>query len=65
MPVLVCRGEGEAASQLLGEARALRLNIVEDNVLARQLLGKARLGNPVPSQYFESVAKALYAAGLV
>ena len=65
VPVLVCRGEGEAASQLLGEARALRLNIVEDNVLARQLLGKARLGNPVPSQYFESVAKALYAAGLV
>ncbi|MGY4567987.1 MULTISPECIES: EscU/YscU/HrcU family type III secretion system export apparatus switch protein [Bradyrhizobium] len=65
VPVLVCRGEGEAASRLLGEARALRLKIVDDDVLTRQLLGKARLGNPVPSQYFESVAKALYAAGLV
>ncbi|WP_342709733.1 EscU/YscU/HrcU family type III secretion system export apparatus switch protein [Bradyrhizobium sp. B124] len=65
VPVLVCRGEGEAASRLLHEARALRLSIVDDDVLARQLLGKARLGNPVPSQYFESVAKALYAAGLV
>ncbi|WP_316397892.1 EscU/YscU/HrcU family type III secretion system export apparatus switch protein [Bradyrhizobium sp. 33ap4] len=65
VPVLVCRGEGEAASKLLGEARALRLKIVDDDVLTHQLLGKARLGNPVPSQYFESVAKALYAAGLV
>ncbi|KRR12941.1 translocation protein [Bradyrhizobium jicamae] len=65
VPVLVCRGEDEAASRLLAEARALRLSIVDDDVLARQLLGKARLGDPVPSQYFESVAKALYAAGLV
>ncbi|UFW92096.1 EscU/YscU/HrcU family type III secretion system export apparatus switch protein (plasmid) [Bradyrhizobium barranii] len=65
VPILVCRGEGQAASQLLGEARAMRLSIVDHDVLARQLLGKARLGNPVPSQYFESVAKALHAVGLV
>ncbi|WOH64314.1 EscU/YscU/HrcU family type III secretion system export apparatus switch protein [Bradyrhizobium sp. BWA-3-5] len=65
VPVLVCRGEGEVASRLLAEARALRLHIIDDDVLVRQLLGKARLGDPVPSQYFESVAKALYAAGLV
>ncbi|MGY3443162.1 MULTISPECIES: EscU/YscU/HrcU family type III secretion system export apparatus switch protein [unclassified Bradyrhizobium] len=65
VPVVVCRGEGEAALKLLGEARALRLKIVDDEVLASQLLGKAKLGKPVPSQYFESIAKALYAAGLV
>ncbi|RXH38012.1 translocation protein [Bradyrhizobium nanningense] len=65
VPVLVCRGEGEAASQLLGQARAMRLCVVDDEALARRLLGKATLGKPVPSQYFESVAKALYAAGLV
>ncbi|MBP1290464.1 MULTISPECIES: EscU/YscU/HrcU family type III secretion system export apparatus switch protein [Bradyrhizobium] len=65
VPVLVCRGEGETASKLLGEARALVLKIVDDDVLARQLLGTAKLGNPVPSQYFEAVAKALHAGGLV
>ncbi|UFX44334.1 MULTISPECIES: EscU/YscU/HrcU family type III secretion system export apparatus switch protein [Bradyrhizobium] len=65
VPILVCRGEGDAASQLLHEARALRLRIVDDDILAHQLLGKARLGNPVPTEYFEPVAKALYAAGLV
>ncbi|MGY3695598.1 type III secretion protein U [Bradyrhizobium sp. USDA 3240] len=65
VPILVCRGEGDAASQLLHEARALCLRIVDDDILAHQLLGKARLGNPVPTEYFEPVAKALYAAGLV
>ncbi|MHC6157727.1 EscU/YscU/HrcU family type III secretion system export apparatus switch protein [Bradyrhizobium sp. C9] len=65
VPILVCRGEGETASKLLGQARALGLKVVDDDVLARQLLGTAKLGNPVPSQYFEAVAKALYAGGLV
>ncbi|TWB93021.1 type III secretion apparatus subunit RhcU [Bradyrhizobium macuxiense] len=65
VPVLVCRGEGEAASRLLDEARTMRLNIVDDHVLAGQLIRKAKLGNAVPAQYFEAVAKALYAAGLV
>ncbi|CCD87194.1 RhcU protein [Bradyrhizobium sp. ORS 285] len=65
VPVLVCGGEGEAASQLLREARAMHLCVVEDERLTLQLLHKAKLGNPIPSQHFESVAKALYAAGLV
>ncbi|MCV3243308.1 type III secretion protein U [Mesorhizobium robiniae] len=65
VPVLVCRGEGEAASQLFDEARALRLTIVDDDVLARQLIPTTKLGDPVPQKYFEPVAKVLYAAGLV
>ncbi|MFB9262244.1 EscU/YscU/HrcU family type III secretion system export apparatus switch protein [Bradyrhizobium erythrophlei] len=65
VPVLVCRGEGEVASRLLAEARALGLSIADNHILARQLIRKARLGNAVPTQYFEAVAKALYAAGLV
>lgn len=63
VPILVCRGKGEAATRLLDEARTLRVSIVEDDVLARQLLRKAKLGTAVPAQYFQSVAKALYTAG--
>ncbi|UVC15244.1 EscU/YscU/HrcU family type III secretion system export apparatus switch protein [Mesorhizobium onobrychidis] len=64
VPVLVCRAEGERASHLLSEARALGLEIVDNHVLAHQLISKAKLGNPVPGQYFEPVARALFAAGL-
>ncbi|MET2832519.1 EscU/YscU/HrcU family type III secretion system export apparatus switch protein [Mesorhizobium shangrilense] len=64
VPVLVCRGEGEVASQMSEEAQALRLKIVDDHALAHQLIRTAKLGNAVPMQYFEPVAKALFAAGL-
>ncbi|SJM31920.1 EscU/YscU/HrcU family type III secretion system export apparatus switch protein [Mesorhizobium delmotii] len=64
VPVLVCRAEGERASHLLSEARALRLEIVDNDVLAHQLISKTQLGSPVPMQYFEPVARALFAAGL-
>ncbi|WP_445219723.1 EscU/YscU/HrcU family type III secretion system export apparatus switch protein [Bradyrhizobium sp. Pa8] len=65
VPVLVCRGEGEAASRLFDEARGLRLSIVDDHVLVRELIRNAKLGNPIPNPYFESVAKALLATGQV
>ncbi|OAF03752.1 EscU/YscU/HrcU family type III secretion system export apparatus switch protein [Bradyrhizobium centrolobii] len=64
VPVLVCRGEGEAASVLLAKARTLRLCIVQDHVLTRQLIHNAKLGNAVPAQHFEAVARALYTTGL-
>lgn len=63
VPVLVCRGEGELASRLLDEARALRLAIVEDHALARQLIRDTRLGGGVTAQCFQGVARALHAAG--
>ncbi|MGY2933465.1 type III secretory pathway component EscU [Bradyrhizobium sp. GM6.1] len=65
VPVLVCRGDGEAASRLFDEARRLRLSIVEDHVLVRELIHNTSLGNSIPVQYFEAVAKALFAAGQV
>ncbi|MDE5465399.1 EscU/YscU/HrcU family type III secretion system export apparatus switch protein [Bradyrhizobium sp. CSS354] len=65
VPVLVCRGEGELASRLLGQARALHLSIVLDDMLTRQLIQKAALGKAVPIDCFERVAKALFAAGMV
>ncbi|MDX8503596.1 EscU/YscU/HrcU family type III secretion system export apparatus switch protein [Mesorhizobium sp. VK4C] len=65
VPVLVCRGEGEAVSPIFGAAQALRLSIVDDDGLARQLIRTTKLGKPVPMQYFEPVARALHAAGLV
>ncbi|MGY8678323.1 EscU/YscU/HrcU family type III secretion system export apparatus switch protein [Bradyrhizobium sp. UFLA05-153] len=65
VPILVCGGEGEAASRLLAEARALRLSIVDDYALTRQLIRNTKLGKAVPVQYFPAVAKALYAAGKV
>ncbi|MCA1455152.1 EscU/YscU/HrcU family type III secretion system export apparatus switch protein [Bradyrhizobium sp. BRP22] len=64
VPVMVCRGEGEVALRLIGEARALRLSIFEDPVLARQLI-KATMGKAVPMDCFERAAKAVFAAGLV
>jgi type III secretion protein U len=63
VPIIVSRGKGEAAARLLDEARALRVSIVDDDALARQLIRKAKLGQAVPAQYFQSVAKALYTAG--
>ncbi|MCP3380163.1 EscU/YscU/HrcU family type III secretion system export apparatus switch protein [Bradyrhizobium sp. CCGUVB4N] len=65
VPVLVCRGEGEAASRISDEARALRLSIVDDHGLVRELIRSAKLGSPIPMQYFEPVAKALLATGQV
>ncbi|WP_434714937.1 EscU/YscU/HrcU family type III secretion system export apparatus switch protein (plasmid) [Rhizobium sp. YTUHZ045] len=65
VPVLVCRAAGEAASELLNEARALRVYVVDDHVLAHQLISTTKLGDAVPAQCFESVAKALFAACVV
>ncbi|WP_439373206.1 EscU/YscU/HrcU family type III secretion system export apparatus switch protein [Bradyrhizobium sp. DASA03120] len=65
VPVLVCRGEGELASRLLDQARALHLSIIEDPVLAHQLIRKGILGKGVPMESFERVAKAVFAAGLI
>ncbi|MGL3210406.1 EscU/YscU/HrcU family type III secretion system export apparatus switch protein [Bradyrhizobium sp. BR 1433] len=65
VPVLVCRGEREAASRLSDEARALGLSITDDHMLVSELIHNAKLGNPIPAQYFEIVARALIAAGIV
>ncbi|UVK48813.1 EscU/YscU/HrcU family type III secretion system export apparatus switch protein (plasmid) [Mesorhizobium sp. AR07] len=64
VPVLVCRAEGEAASHMFCEAQALHLTIFDDHVLAHQLISATKLGNAVPRQHFEPVARALFAAGL-
>ncbi|MCA1443500.1 EscU/YscU/HrcU family type III secretion system export apparatus switch protein [Ensifer sp. IC4062] len=64
VPILVCRAKGEAASHMVREAQALRLKIVDDHVLAHQLISTTKLGNAVPMQYFEPIARALLAAGL-
>ncbi|MCM5688419.1 EscU/YscU/HrcU family type III secretion system export apparatus switch protein [Sinorhizobium meliloti] len=64
VPVVVCRAHGERVSNLLSEARALGLEIVDNHVLAHKLLSNAKLGNPIPGQYFAPVAGALFAAGL-
>ncbi|OKO69321.1 EscU/YscU/HrcU family type III secretion system export apparatus switch protein [Bradyrhizobium sp. AS23.2] len=64
VPVLVCRGEGESASRLLDQARALHLSVIQDPVLTRQLVRKATMGKAVPMECFERVARAVFAAGL-
>ncbi|WID99702.1 EscU/YscU/HrcU family type III secretion system export apparatus switch protein (plasmid) [Bosea vestrisii] len=65
VPIVVCRGKGGSTDRLLEEARELSVSIVEDDALVRVLLRKAKLGNAIPSQYFQAVAKALYATGQV
>ncbi|WP_027168282.1 EscU/YscU/HrcU family type III secretion system export apparatus switch protein [Mesorhizobium sp. WSM3224] len=65
VPIVVCRAEGAATSDMLIEAQALRVHMLRDDVLAHQLISTTKLGDAVPAQYFAPVAKALYAAGLV
>lgn len=64
VPLLVCRAKGDPAEALRVEAASRGIPVIDDGQLARALTRKIKLGAGVPSQYFERVAKAFYAAGL-
>lgn len=65
VPIIVCRGKNATADRILAQARDEGRPIIEDGPLARRLLKGAKLGGAVPSNFFQAVAKLLYAAGKV
>jgi type III secretion protein U len=65
VPVVVCRGGADTAQAIVDAARALSIPIVADAGLAKALATHVRLGAPVPSRYFERIAKAFLAAGMI
>jgi type III secretion protein U len=64
-PIIVCRGRGDVAEAILRDAARYAIPRYDDAELAKGLSAGVRLGGPVPPGYFQSVAKALYAAGAV
>jgi type III secretion protein U len=65
VPLVVCRGRAETAAEIVQAATALAIPVVSDPGLAKALATRVRLGAPVPGKYFERIAKAFFAAGLV
>jgi len=65
VPIIVCRGRTGVAETILRDAERHAIPRYDDAELAKVLSSGVRLGAPVPARYFQSVAKALYAAGAV
>jgi type III secretion protein U len=65
VPLVVCRGRDDKAADILAASAGLGISVVTDAGLAKALATRVRLGAPVPSRYFERIAKAFFAAGLV
>jgi type III secretion protein U len=63
VPIIVCRGRASAADAIMRDAATYATPTYEDAELAGGLSSGIRLGAPVPAQYFQPVAVALYAAG--
>lgn len=62
-PVVVCKATKAKARKLLAEAEALSIPIHEDADLAALLAKRGALGNFVPQDSFEAVARALFQRG--
>jgi type III secretion protein U len=65
VPVVVCRGKDSTADAIVRDAAARAIPAHDDAELARSLSSGIRLGSGIPAQYFEPVARALYAVGAV
>jgi len=65
VPLVVCRGREDKAAAIVMAARDLSIPVVADTGLAKALTTRVRLGGPVPSRYFERIARAFLAAGLI
>jgi flagellar biosynthesis protein len=57
-PVLVAKGSGETAAQILERAREHDIPVVEDSELAA-VLGSLPLGDEIPPELYVAVAEVL------
>lgn len=65
VPTVVCRGQGPEANVLMTEANLLGIPVVNDGLLAKEIIERAAVGDPVPDSQFQPVADLLVAAKLV
>jgi type III secretion protein U len=63
IPLVVCKGRGEAAMRMLAEARDLGLPIVDNAELVAALATRHAVGATVVPDLFGPVAELLVAAG--
>lgn len=63
IPLVVCKGQGEAAMRMLAEARDLGLPIVDNAALVAALATRHAVGATVVPDLFEPVAEMLVGAG--
>ncbi|MBO0764033.1 MAG: EscU/YscU/HrcU family type III secretion system export apparatus switch protein [Hyphomicrobiaceae bacterium] len=63
VPLIVCRGRDSTADAIMRSAATHATPTCDDAELAKGLSSGVRLGAPIPRRYFQSVARALYAAG--
>ena len=57
-PKVVAKGKGEVALKIIKKEKESNVPVVTDSVVA-QLLGYVRLGEEIPEELYEAVAKIL------
>jgi type III secretion protein U len=62
VPVVVCKGRGEAGSAMLAEARQRSIPVVDDEAFVNALTARHRVGDFIALDLFEMAARALVAA---
>jgi type III secretion protein U len=63
VPVVVCKGQGEAGAAMLAEARQLGLPIIDDAAFVSTLAARHQVGDRLRPQFFDKVARMLVGAG--
>ena len=63
VPLIVSKGRGQAGDDMVAEARRLGIPVVEDASLVDLLIGQA-IGNRIPQDAFEGVARLLIRFGI-
>lgn len=62
-PIVVGKGTGARAKQLIELALNLRVRVENDSVLAQELLSRAKMDGFIPQSFFRSVARLLNQSG--
>jgi type III secretion protein U len=63
VPLIVCKGRGQAGDDMVAEARRLGIPVVENASLVDLLIGHA-IGKSIPAQAFTDVARLLVRFGI-
>ena len=58
-PIVLARGVDHVALRIRAEATKYEIPIIENRVLARALYAGARLGYPIPAEFYGPVAQVL------
>jgi type III secretion protein U len=63
VPVVVCKGEGQAGAAILAEARQLGIPIVDNSAFVTALAARHQVGDAIVPDLFQVAAEILVAAG--